>query len=129
MAYFQQTIFLHIFKRLSSTNCTWSIYEYLTQMKLGDPTDLVTEKIMRAVICTSRLYVWLRNYRFLTCLYAGIPSTLDFGNYRQNWSKQEINGKRVMKVIWVIERILLLPWIQWAIIQVIGKCETNGDFF
>ena len=33
-----------------------------------------------------------------------------------------------MKVILMIERILMLSWIQWAMIQVIDRYETNGGF-
>ena len=44
----------------------------------------------------------------------------------RNWSRQEINRKRVIQVIRVIARILLLPWIQW--IQVIERYETNSFF-
>ena len=57
-----------------------------------------------------------------------IPLTLNFGKYRQNWSRQEINRKRVIQVIRVIVRILLLPWIQWFMIQVIERYETNSFF-
>ena len=67
----------------------------------------------------SCLYVWLRIYRFLTCIYTRIPSKLDYRKYR------EINGKRVIKVIQVIERILLFPWIQWVMIQVLERYETG----
>ena len=43
----------------------------------------------------------------------------------QNWSRQEINRKWVIQMIRVIVRILLLPWIQWIMIQVIERYETN----
>ena len=107
-------------------------------MNLGDLTDLITAELIRVDSYTSRLYVWLRNYRFLTCLYARISSTFDFRKYRQSWSKQEIHRRRVMKITWVIKRILLLlfqspgSWltesIQWVMIQVTEMYETNGDF-
>ena len=34
----------------------------------------------------------------------------------------------MIQVIRVIVRILLLPWIQWVMIQVIEKYETNSFF-
>ena len=106
----------------------WSEKLIPKQMNLGDPTDPATEQLIRAAIYTNRLYVWLRNYKSHTCLYAEIPSTLDFWNYRQNWSKEEENGIRVTKMILVIERILLLPWIQRVMIYLTERYETNGDF-
>ena len=39
--------------------------------------------------------------------------------FRKNWSRQEINRKRVIQVIRVTVRILLLPRMQWVMIQVI----------
>ena len=60
---------------------------------------------------------------FFTCFSEGISLTLDFGKYRQSWSKQKINDKRVIQVIRVIVKILLLPWIQWM-----ERYETNGNF-
>ena len=44
------------------------------------------------------------------------------------WLKEEINGKRLIKVIRVIQRILLLPWIQWVMIHVIEWYEAMGIF-
>ena len=38
------------------------------------------------------------------------------------------NKKRVIQVIRLIVRILFLPWIQWVMIQVIERCETNFFF-
>ena len=34
----------------------------------------------------------------------------------------------MIQVIRIIVRILLLPWIQWVMIQVIEKYETNSVF-
>ena len=36
------------------------------------------------------------------------------------------NGERMVQVIQVTERILLLPWFQQIMIQVIQRYETNG---
>ena len=47
----------------------------------------------------------------------------------QNWSRQEINRKRVVQVIRVIVRILLLPRIQWVVIQVIESTKQIVCFF
>ena len=41
-------------------------------MNSGDPTDRVIEQLIKAAIHTSRLYIWLRNYRFrifVTCVF------------------------------------------------------------
>ena len=57
-----------------------------------------------------------------------IPSTLNFGKYRRNWAKHDTNGEIVIRVTQMIERILLLPWIQQIMNQVIQKYETNGFF-
>ena len=78
-------------------------------------------------VCTFD-YVIIGLRFFFTCLCAGIPLTLDFGKYRQNWLKQAINRKRVIQAIREIVRILLLPWIEWIMIQVIERYETNGFF-
>ena len=46
----------------------------------------------------------------------------------QNWSRQELNRKRVIQVIRVIVRILLLAWTQWVMVQVIESYERNSAF-
>ena len=48
-----------------------------------------------------------------SCLRA-IPLLLHFGKYRLNWSRQEINRKRVILAIRAIVRILSLPRIRGA---------------
>ena len=53
---------------------------------------------------------------------------LDYGKYRQNWPRQEMNRKRVIQVIGVIARILLLLWMKCVMIQVVERYETNSSF-
>ena len=89
---------------------------------------LTSHHLIRTANYTNRLYVWLCNYRFRTCPYAGIPSTLVLGKYRHNWSKKEINGKRAIQVIRATEKILLLPLIQWGMIHANEKYKTNVFF-
>ena len=57
-----------------------------------------------------------------------IPLTLDYGKYKQNWSRQKIIRKRAIQVIRRIVRTLLLLWTQWIIIQVIERYERNSFF-
>ena len=105
--------------RWSNWSCHWKLIKAVIYM---------IDYLIRAAIYTNRLYAWLGNCRCpicLTYLYAWTSSTLDVFRYRQNWSKQEIKGKRVIQVF---ERILLLSLIQWIIIQGIERYETNGLF-
>ena len=68
------------------------------------------------------------SFGLLSLVFARNPIVPGLRKYRQNLSRQEKNRKRVIQVIRVIGRTLLLPWIQWATIQVIEKYETNSFF-
>ena len=74
------------------------------------------------------------SFGLLSLVFARNPIVAGLRKYRQNWSRQETNGKRVIQVIRVIVRTLLLPWIQWAMIQrslVVSdlRSETKGSRF
>ena len=75
-----------------------------------------------------RLFTYI-GFRFLSLVFERNPIDTGFREVsRQNWSRQEINRKRVIQVIRVIVRILLLPWTQWVMFQVIEKYETDSFF-
>ena len=75
-------------------------------------------------------FFYEKEYRFrIFIVFARKPIDTGFREVsRKNWSRQEINRKRVIQVIRVILRILLLPWIQWVMIRVIERYATNGFF-
>ena len=74
------------------------------------------------------------SFGLLSLVFARNPIVAGLWKYRQNWSRQETIRKWVIQVIRVIVRTLLLPWIQWAMIQcslVVSdfRSETKGSRF
>ena len=71
-----------------------AIWEINTQknMNFGYPNDPVMKYLIRAAIYTSRLYVWLRNYKlriFLTWLWREVHRQWIFWNIgKADWNRK-----------------------------------------
>ena len=103
----------------SSNARNWYTNKWTLGIQLINPLSNWPEQPSTQAACT---FDYVYRFRIFTGLL------LDFGKYRQNWSREEVHRKRVIQVIWVIVRILLLPWIQWVMIQVIERYKTNSFF-
>ena len=97
----------------SSNARNWYTNKWTLVIQLIEPLSNLLEQPFTQAAYT---FDYVSNFCHL-CLRR-IPLTLDFGKYRQNWSRQEINGKRVIQVIRVIVRILYYAgsngsWSKW----------------